>query len=181
MTKKAPFRAADHVMDEPKTYYPFPISVRGELVAWGVVITMFVVCGVLIWQTGALPVWVLIFTLLMVLLAGSIRFSRWMEANTSIEVKPGGIHYASPIRKREFGWSEMQQLIVSRAGSGWRIYVIGKRGGFRFQTDTTLHGTRGREVHTGYIEGGEIVAQILHSGAFGEPEYEDSKWVWKTV
>ncbi|MDF1500666.1 MAG: hypothetical protein P1P76_09365 [Anaerolineales bacterium] len=179
MNDNAPFQPAESALVEANTYRPVSVPVRGELVAWAVATALVALCAVLIWQTGRLPVWVLLFTAIMLLLALAIRFSRWMEAHTVIEVGLDAIRYVNPLRKTELRWAELKQLTASRVGSGWMIVVVGDQGGFRFQTATTLKGTGGNQLRTGYPQGAEIVEQVLINGGFAEPHYGDSGWIWK--
>jgi hypothetical protein len=179
MRRTVPFKPADADLQEKRTYHPVPIPVRGEVVAWSVSAVLGILGGILIWRTGMLPVWVLIFLIIMLLLVIAIRFSRWMEVNTSIELNPGGIRYANPLRTFDLGWADLQRVVASQAGSGWRIYVFGGQGGFRFQTATKLYGVGGAEVRTGYPEGVEIMAHILRNNAFGEPHFDEPNWVWE--
>jgi hypothetical protein len=116
----------------------------------------------------------------MLFMALSIRFSRWLEVNSLIEVRPDGIRYSSPIRKIELAWSEINRLVASRAGNGWRIFVFAETGRFQFQTATSMQGLGGRQAVTGYAEGAEIVAQILRRADFGVPVSDGTTWEWQT-
>lgn len=179
MSEEAPFHAADEEVQSKHTHSPVPIPPRGEIVAWFFTFILTGLSGVLIWRVGTLPFWAPLFTFLALLLALSIRFSRWLESNSSIQVNPEGIRYSSPVRKHDFRWSEISKLIAEPAGNGWRIYVLGPSGGFRFQTETTLRGMRGATVRTGYPRGADIVSQLLKMADLGVTSTERSSWVWE--
>jgi hypothetical protein len=177
--KTAPFSAAEQEIREVNSYRPIPISPNGEIVAWIFTLVLASLSGVLTWKVGSLPLWPSIFTLLTLLLALGIRFSRWLEANTSIELGPEAIRYLSPLRKLEFQWGEIKKLIASPAGNGWWIFVYSELGALRFQTATRLTGMYGREVRTGFLEGSEIVNQILRNADLGTPKFDGSSWFWE--
>ncbi len=176
---EVPFEPEEQPIRGPQTYQPVPIPPRGEVVAWLFTLALAGLSGILLSRTGTLPFWAMLFTGLAFLLALSIRFSRWLEANTSISLTREGIHYTSPIRQHQFAWVEIDHLSAFKAGNGWRIVVQTELGGFRFQTATTLKGLRGAEVHTGYPHGDEIVGQILQNVDFQPPEFVDRSWVWR--
>ncbi len=179
MAKSAPFQAADKEIWDRQTYSPVPIPPRGEIVAWLFTLMLAGLSALLVWQAGMLPFWAPLFTILALLLALSIRFSRWLESHTTISMSPEGIIFSSPIRKHAFHWDEIRKLVADPAGNGWRIYILGERGTFRFQTETTMRGLRGTEVRTGYPGGAEIVKQTLRMAEMGEAESEGSSWTWE--
>lgn len=179
MVEQVPFRPAESDLTEPRTYHPVPIPPRGEIVAWLFTLILTVLSAVLYLRVGRLPFWAPLFTFLTLLMALAIRLSRWLEANTSIQTAPEGIHYMSPIREHKFIWDQIKQMSAYQAGNGWRIVVQADEGGFRFQTATLLKGMRGAEVRTGYPDGDEIVGQILRHVDFREPASDGSSWVWQ--
>jgi hypothetical protein len=181
VNKTAPFSAAGQDIREAKVYRSLPISPYGEIVAWVFALILTCLLGFQTRKLGSLPFWPSIFTLLTLLLALGIRFSRWLEANTSIVLEPTFIRYTSPLRKYEFRWKEIRKLIVSPAGNGWWIFVFSELEKFRFQTATRLKGMYGREVHTGFLESSEIVEQILRNTDLGAPDFDGSSWIWEST
>jgi hypothetical protein len=180
MVNEVPFTSADEAPTPSQSYRPVPIPPRGEIVAWLFTILLAALNFVLFLQIGRLPFWAPLFSILSLLLALSIRLSRWLEANTFIHVAPEGIRFSSPIRMHQFAWHQINQMTVYKAGNGWRVSVLADQGGFRFQTATILRGMRGAEMRTGYPGGDKIVRQILRNVDFGEPGNEGSTWVWQT-
>jgi hypothetical protein len=178
MTERAPFQAVDEPIRASQSYHAIPIPPLGEIVAWFFTSALAVLSGVLIWLTGTLPFWAPLFTILALLLALSIRFSRWLEANKTIRISLEGIFYSSPISKHELDWDQISKLVADPVGNGWRIYVFGQNGGFRFQTETKMRGMRGAELRTGYPGGAEIVGQIISMADLGEAEFDGSTWTW---
>ena len=178
MNTNAPFKAAESGISAAKTYRPLPIPPRAEIVAWIFSAILVLMSGLLIERMGSLPFWASLFTILTLLLALSIRFSRWLEANTKIVVDAHAIRYLSPIQKQEYDWDQIQEMSVNPSGNGWRVFVVGENGGFRFQTETTLQGMRGTRVRTGYPEGVEIVGWILNHSDLAEARVDGTGWEW---
>lgn len=179
MTKNAPFSAAESGISAAKIHRPHPIPPRGELIAWIFTVVLTALSGLLFLRTRSLPFWASLFAILMLLFALAMRFSRWMEANTRIVLDPDGVMYQSPIRKQAFRWDQITEVSAYPLRDGWRMFVIGEHGGFRFETEMTLRGMDESVVRTGYPEGAEIVEQILRQADLREPRFDGTSWEWK--
>lgn len=173
----APFKPADHPISG--FYQPEPVPARGEYIAWVVLLIFVVTSGILVWRTESISFWVLFFTIAMAIISAAIRFGRWMEANTRIELSRGVICHSTPIRKTEMRWEHLEELSAVPAGSGWMIQVVGRRSAFRFRTATELHGPGDEILTTGFLAGEEIVEQILLNSTFSAASSAGAGWVWR--
>jgi hypothetical protein len=181
MNENAPFRPAEVDIRTPEVHQPEPIPPNGEIIAWILLLIFAGASGLLLKLGRAIPLLLVVSTIGMLLMALAIRFSRWLERHSFIELKPDGIRYSSPIRKTELVWSGINKLVASRAGNGWRIFVFGEMDRFHFQTATSMQGLGGRQAVTGYAEGAEIVAQILRYADLGPPVSDGSNWEWESA
>lgn len=181
MNENAPFLSAEVEIRTPEVHRPEPIPPNGEIIAWILFLILAGASGLVLKQGRAIPLLLLVSTIGMLFMALAIRFSRWLEGRSFIEVRPDGIRYSSPIRKTELAWSGINKLVASRAGNGWRIFVFSEMDRFHFQTATSMQGLGGRQAVTGYAGGAEIVAQILLHADLSPPVSDGSNWEWEAA
>ncbi|HHH83077.1 MAG TPA: hypothetical protein ENL35_08810 [Chloroflexi bacterium] len=166
---------------ENRLHKPWTIPPRGEIMAWSMAAFVWALLIFLWWSVGIVPWSLLLLGLALLLVSLAVRFSRWLEARTSIMINDAGLRYETPLRHMDISWGEIRALWAARSGGGWRIMVEGPHGGFSFRCAVRLSGGSKREIWTGFPLGERIVATILQRANLGEPVRDREAWVFRAV
>jgi hypothetical protein len=151
---------------------------RGEWVAWASALALAIVIALQTQLAGEASAVVIGFFIFVCLAAILITFANWMERSTTITITAAGVHYASPLRKTELHWSQIEEIWLAPSRSSWRISVSGEMGHFNFQTLLTLESVAG-SARMGIAGGKQLAAHIIRESGMVHPEYQDGIWIWK--
>jgi hypothetical protein len=151
---------------------------RGEWVAWASALALVLIMLLQTELEGGPSALVIILFVIVIVAALMITYSNWMERNTSILLAAGGVRYASPLRKTELRWSQIDEIWLAPSRSAWRISVIGGSGHFNYQTLLTMESIAGK-ASMGIPGGKQLTAHIIRKSGIVHPRLEDGIWIWK--
>jgi hypothetical protein len=172
----------EFLMDEPppklETEFKPEQGRRGEWVAWASAFALALVMALQTQLAGGASTLVTVFFVLIVIAAILITYANWMERNTTIVLSAGGVRFASPLRKTELRWSEINEIWLAPSRSSWRISVVGEKGHFSFQTFLTMESMAGK-AQMGIPGGKQLAAHIIRQSGIVHPEMQNGVWLWK--
>jgi hypothetical protein len=175
---KLPEFLSDEPLPAPDAEFRPEQDRRGEWVAWAGALAAALVMALQTELVGEASAFVITLFVVVIVAAFLITYANWMERNTSIVLTPGGVRYASPLRKTEMRWSQIDEIWLAPARSAWRVSVVGQAGQFNFQTLLTMESIAGK-ARMGIPGGKQLAAHIIRKSGLVHPRHEDGIWIWE--
>lgn len=175
---KLPDFLSDEPTPRPDAEFIPDMSRRGEWVAWASALALALAMALQTQLASGINTLVLVLFIVLLTAAVLVTYANWMERNTSIVLTAGGIKYASPLRKTELRWSQIDEIWLAPSRTAWRVSVIGEPGHFDFQTLLTMNSIAGA-ARMGIPEGKQLAAHIIRESGIVHPKLHDGIWIWK--
>jgi hypothetical protein len=148
-------------MNSTRVFHPEKISRRGEAITWSLAAVSLATLIFLRSQGAGVSLWQMAFVLVMLLAAAGSTLSNWMDRETSLTLKPEGLHFKNGLRDVSMTWDEVQTVSVFPSRFGSRVNVAGVLGHFNFRTMVETTTRRGTHSVMGFAQGAFILQQIL--------------------
>lgn len=171
------FIQTEEAIDPPATFRP-ESGRRGELVAWGSALTLAILMTLQSLLAGEVTGMVMIFFVVVFISALLISYTNWVERNTLIHITLNSVEYASPLRKLEMTWDQINEIWLAPSRFAWRISIAGEKGHFNFHTLVSLE-SLGGSARMGFPQGEQLIAHLVRQAHLPEPSLKDGIWVWK--
>ncbi|GAB4479385.1 MAG: hypothetical protein Kow0088_20260 [Anaerolineales bacterium] len=150
---------------EEKIFTPELVPRSGERNAWILAFLMGVLWLVFRVTAWKLPLTVNLLTFFTLGAAVLISFGNWVERKTLLALSSRGVRFENGLRKVSFTWDEIEEVRVRPAIWGKGVQVRGKGTRFDFHTLGEVKYKGAVQAKTGFVQGEEIVRQIvLNSG-----------------
>lgn len=144
-----------------KEHNPELISRRGELNAWAFASVVSVAAAIMYWSMGSIPTVAWVFWAFLLFAALSTSFGNWMDRRTVMKVGDSGIAFENGIRQVALTWLEVKSVNVTPARWGRKVQVLGEKTHFQFRTLGEVQYQGEVEGRLGFVEGEEILQEIL--------------------
>lgn len=146
---------------EETEFRPERMPRRGELFAWisaGIALVAWIVFLV---NRTLVPVWLPVVAILLLITAGLIRLTNWMDTRTLIRLLVDGIEYEDGLRRVVLRWENIERLEVFPSSWGEKVYVVGKQRRFSFRTlgEVKLNGEVKGKI--GFQDGEKLMSFII--------------------
>lgn len=145
-------------------YRPELLSRRGEWIAWGSALIVWIAWLVLRLRGMDVVLAMPIVAILLVLAAVSISLGNWMDRKTTLAVDDDTIAYRNGLRDVKMEWQDIQELRVLPARWGKKVQVIGEKSYFEFRTLGLVSVQNEEKGRIGFAEGEELLQTILERG-----------------
>jgi len=152
-------------MNSTRVFHPEMVSRLGEAITWALAAISLATLIFLSSQGAGVSLWQVAFVLVMLLAAAGSTLSNWMDRNTSLTLKPEGLHSNNGLREVSMTWDEIQMVSVFPSRFGSRINVAGDLGHFNFRTMVETTTKRGAHSVMGFAQGTFILQQILKNSS----------------
>jgi hypothetical protein len=146
---------------EPREYRPILLSRRGEGVAWVTTFLLIIAWTILYFRSEQVGYVIPFLTVILLLSALSISLGNWMDRQTVMYLDEDGISYKNGLRNVRMAWLDLQEVRVIPVRWGKKVQVIGSQAYFAFQTLAELKVLDEVKGRMGFVEGDEILRQIL--------------------
>jgi hypothetical protein len=158
------------------TFQPASTSRKGELIAWGsAVVTGLVLAIVYVstreiqFLTGAMFVFFLATSLL-------ITFGMWVDSRTSAKVSPDHLHFQSPFRNVKLEWDQVEEVRAVKAGTVWRVVVVGASRYFRIRVLEKREGSDASRQILSFPQADRFVRIICGMAKLKHPIQHEGEW-----
>jgi hypothetical protein len=148
---------------QPGEYRPILLSRRGEWLAWSSTVLIVIAWVVLYIRGSQVGFAVPLLTIILLLSAMSISLGNWMDRRTVIYLDETGVSYQNGLRNVKMAWQDLREVRVIPARWGKMVQVIGTQAYFAYQTLAELKVLDEVKGRMGFVEGDEILRQILLS------------------
>jgi hypothetical protein len=160
-------------MENTQVFRPTPSSRQGERNAW--ILTGFAVISelVMFWRSGALPGWLSLLTVFLLLSASFISLSSWVDRKTILVLEADGVAFRNGLRNVQLTWDQIEKVGVITDRWGPRVLVSGTEASFNFRmlSQVELRGKVGGQM--GFLEGEAILKEILQASGLSLTEEND--------
>jgi len=159
-------------MESTQEFHPELLSRKGERNAW-ILATVGIVAYLLLLGFSQPSTLYLAMVIFLLVSAFFISLSNWIDRKTKLILDPEGIKFQNGLRNVALSWDQINKVSVIQDRWGERVHVYGNRNYFSFRTlaDVKIQGkVRGQ---LGFLDGQEILAQILKSSALILTEEDD--------
>lgn len=150
-------------METARVYRPETSARQGERNAWILTGFALIVEVILFWRSSALPGWVTLLTLFLLLSAILISLSNWVDRKTILILKPDGIEFRSRLRNVQLHWDQIDKVSVIADRWGQRVIISGSETSFNFRmfSEVEIRGKVGGKM--GFSKGETILEEILQA------------------
>ena len=156
-----------------QVYKPELVSRRSELVAWLSAVLVNGTWIMLLLFGQPLSFWLPLLGIPLLLVSFGMSLSNWVDRKTVLKLDSEGVSFSNGLRNVRFKWLEIQEVRVLPAQWGQKVQVFSENAYFGFHTlgEVTANGkVLGR---TGFVDGEQILADILDKAKLGEIEQVD--------
>ena len=155
-------------------FRPELLSRRGETLAWLTALLSFSAWSILSFTGRPVRSVVPFMSFFFLFAAASISLGNWVDRSTVLRLDENGVGFRNGLRKVYLSWSQIIQIQVFGSKWGRKVRVLGKESHFDFRTLGEL--TMGGEVkgRMGFLQGEQILRQMLASSGLKEVEHSDN-------
>lgn len=119
---------------EEFVFRPEQMPRKGEVFAW-----ISAGIAVLAWlffflSSAQVPAWLPGVAIVLLITAGLIRLTNWMDTKTLIRFVSDGIEYEDGLRRVVLRWENIDRVEIFPSSWGEKIFVVGKQRRFSFRT-----------------------------------------------
>lgn len=142
-------------------FHPELLSRRGELIAWGTSILVFLGWLVLSLNGRHVPFAVPFLWITLVLAALAISLGNWMDRKTELRLEAGGVTYKNGLRYAALKWDEINEIRVFPSKWGKKVHVLGATAHFNYRTLGEVKVQDEVKGRMGFAEGDKILSVML--------------------
>ena len=142
-------------------YRPELLSRRGEFIAWGTSILVFLGWLILSLNGRQVPFAVPFLGITLVLAALAISLGNWMDRKTELRLDAGGVTYENGLRYAALKWNEINEISVFPSKWGNKVHVLGAAAHFNFRTLGEVKVQDEVKGRMGFAEGDKILSIML--------------------
>ena len=149
-------------------YRPELLSRRGEFIAWGTSILVFLGWLILSLNGRQVPFAVPFLGITLVLAALAISLGNWMDRKTELRLDAGGVTYENGLRYAALKWNEINEISVFPSKWGKKVHVLGATAHFNFRTLGEVKVQDEVKGRMGFAEGDKILSIMLEQANLKE-------------
>jgi len=142
-------------------FRPELLSRRGESIAWGTSILVFMGWLILSLNGRQVPFAVPFLGIILVLAALAISLGNWMDRKTELRLDAGGVTYKNGLRYAALKWNEINEIRVFPSKWGKKVHVLGAAAHFNFRTLGEVKVQDEVKGRMGFAEGDKILSVML--------------------
>ena len=142
-------------------FRPELLSRRGESIAWGTSILVFMGWLILSLNGRQVPFAVPFLGIILVLAALAISLGNWMDRKTELRLDAGGVTYKNGLRCAALKWNEINEIRVFPSKWGKKVHVLGAAAHFNFRTLGEVKVQDEVKGRMGFAEGDKILSVML--------------------
>jgi len=142
-------------------FRPELLSRRGEFIAWGTSILVFLGWLILSLNERQVPFAVPFLGVALVLAALAISLGNWMDRKTELKLDAGGVSYKNGLRYAALKWNEINEISVFPSKWGKKVHVLGSTAHFNFRTLGEVKVQDEVKGRMGFAEGDKILSIML--------------------
>ena len=142
-------------------FRPELLSRRGEFIAWGTSILVFLGWLILSLNERQVPFAVPFLGVALVLAALAIGLGNWMDRKTELKLDAGGVSYKNGLRYAALKWNEINEISVFPSKWGKKVHVLGSTAHFNFRTLGEVKVQDEVKGRMGFAEGDKILSIML--------------------
>ncbi|MBP1694207.1 MAG: hypothetical protein H6Q37_2090 [Chloroflexi bacterium] len=162
-------------------FRPELLSRRGETLAWLTALLSFSAWTILSFMGRPVLSVVPFMSFFFLFAAASISLGNWVDRHTLLHLDENGVGFRNGLRNVYLSWSQILQIQVFGSKWGRKVRVLGEESHFDFRTlgELTMAGeVKGR---MGFLQGEQILRQVLTSSGLREVEHSDNNIYYARV
>jgi len=148
-------------LEAQSVFRPELLSRRGELIAWGTSILVFLGWLILSLNGRRVPFAVPFLWITLFFAALAISLGNWMDRKTELRLDAGGVTYKNGLRYAALKWDEINEIRVFPSKWGKKVHVLGARAHFNFRTLGEVKVQDEVKGRMGFAEGDKILSVML--------------------
>ena len=148
-------------LDAQTVYCPELLSRRGELIAWGTSVLVFLGWLILSLNGRHVPFAVPFLWITLFFAALAISLGNWMDRKTELRLDAGGVTYKNGLRNAALKWNEINEIRVFPSKWGKKVHVLGTAAHFNFRTLGEVKVQDEVKGRMGFAEGDKILSVML--------------------
>lgn len=150
------------------TFHPELLSRRGEFIAWGTSLIVFLGWLIISFKGCQVPFAVPFLGIILVLAALAVSLGNWMDRKTKLRVDTDGVNYENGLRYAALKWNEINEIRVFPSKWGKKILVLGATAHFNFRTLGEVKVQDEVKGRMGFAEGDKILSMMLEQANLKE-------------
>jgi hypothetical protein len=150
------------------TFHPELLSRRGEFIAWGTSLIVFLGWLIISLKGRRVPFAVPFLGIILVLAALAVSLGNWMDRKTELRVDTDGVNYENGLRYAALKWNEINEIRVFPSKWGKKIHVLGATAHFNFRTLGEVKVQDEVKGRMGFAEGDKILSLMLEQANLKE-------------
>jgi len=155
-------------LEDQPAFRPELLSRRGEFIAWGTSILVFLGWLILSLNGRQVPSAVPFLGIILVLAALAISLGNWMDRKTELRLDAGGVTYENGLRYAALKWKEINEIRVFPSKWGKKVNVLGATAHFSFRTLGEVKVQDEVKGRMGFAEGDKILSVMLEQANLKE-------------
>jgi hypothetical protein len=148
-------------LEAQTVFRPELLSRRGEFIAWGTSVLVFLGWLILSLNGRHVPFAVPFLWITLFLAALAISLGNWMDRKTELRLDAGGVTYKNGLRYAALKWNEIIEIRVFPSKWGKKVHVLGESAHFNFRTLGEVKVQDEVKGRMGFTEGDKILSIML--------------------
>jgi len=155
-------------LETQTAFRPELLSRRGEFIAWGTSLIVFLGWLIISLNGRQVPFAVPFLGIILVLAALAVSLGNWMDRKTELRVDTDGVNYENGLRYAALKWNEINEIRVFPSKWGKKIHVLGATAHFNFRTLGEVKVQDEVKGRMGFAEGDKILSMMLEQANLKE-------------
>jgi len=155
-------------LEAQTAFRPELLSRRGEFIAWGMSLIIFLGWLILALNGRQVPFAVPFLGIILVLAALAISLGNWMDRKTELRLDADGVTYENGFRYAALEWNEINEIRVFPSKWGKKVHVLGAATHFNFRTLGEVKVQDEVKGRMGFAEGDKILSIMLEQANLKE-------------
>ena len=155
-------------LEAQTVFHPELLSRRGEFIAWGTSLIVFLGWLILSLNGRQVPFAVPFLGIILVLAALAISLGNWMDLKTELRLDADGVTYENGLRFAALKWNEINEISVFPSKWGKKVHVSGATAHFNLRTLGEVKVQDEVKGRMGFAEGDKILSVILEQANLNE-------------